>query len=376
MITLKKLIRVRRKWQKIASIGRKRNALTRTNKDMAAAAAADRSNKSSVVDKGCFAIYTIDKRRFAIPLAFLGNCIFRELLKMSEEEFGLPSDGPITLPCDSVLMNYIVSLVKRGLAKEMERAVLNSITTYRCSPDTCFSQGHADQQTTSSIIASAKAEFQAKPPPAMEYLPLLTVHIPSFEFISDNLPTFFMTTEKQNKKGQHSKDFMFLYKYKTDFFPSAITYHYNTSNMKWTGPVDACVRAGWALALFLKKVSMVSTKKLIEIARKWEKITAFGRRRITSSRSSTDRKTPLADRSNKQSELFKMSEEEFRLSSDGPITLPGNSVIMSYIVLLVQRGLDEDLEKAKLSSIIGHGCSLYTTIFHGHAEKQSLVCGF
>ncbi|KAK8625286.1 hypothetical protein V6N13_090160 [Hibiscus sabdariffa] len=141
MITSKKLIRMRRKWQKIASIGRKRNALTRTN-------------KSSVVDKGCFAIYTIDKRRFAIPLAFLGNCIFRELLKMSEEEFGLPSDGPITLPCDSVLMNYIVSLVKRGLAKEMERAVLNSITTYRCSPDACFGQGHADQQTTCFLILS------------------------------------------------------------------------------------------------------------------------------------------------------------------------------------------------------------------------------
>ncbi|KAK8625287.1 hypothetical protein V6N13_090161 [Hibiscus sabdariffa] len=76
-------------------------------------------------------------------------------------------------------------------------------------------------------------------------------------------------------------------------------------------------------------------------------------------------------------ELFKMSEEEFGLSNDGPITLPGNSVIMSYIVLLVQRGLAKDLEKVVLSSIIGHGCLSYPSIFHeGHAEKQSLVCGF
>ncbi|GMI70563.1 SMALL AUXIN UPREGULATED RNA 66 [Hibiscus trionum] len=150
MITSKKLIRMRRKWQKIASIGRKRNALTRTNKDMTAA-------DHSVVDKGCFAIYTMDKRRFAIPLAFLGNCIFRQLLKMSEEEFGLPSDGPITLPCDSVLMNYIVSLVKRGLAKEMERAVLNSIATYRCLPDTYFNQPHVDQQSTCFLILSEYA---------------------------------------------------------------------------------------------------------------------------------------------------------------------------------------------------------------------------
>ncbi|KAK9012666.1 hypothetical protein V6N11_040707 [Hibiscus sabdariffa] len=133
------------KWQKIAAIGSKRIVAARTNKNRAAA---DHSNKPSVVDKGCFVIYTMDKRRFVIPLAFLGSCIFSELFKMSEEEFGRPSDGPITLPCDSVLMNYIVSLVKRGLDKDMERAVLNSITTYRrTSSDTYLNQVHADQQS-------------------------------------------------------------------------------------------------------------------------------------------------------------------------------------------------------------------------------------
>ncbi|MBA0580928.1 hypothetical protein Gorai_023126, partial [Gossypium raimondii] len=70
---------------------------------------------------GGFLYFSIDKT-FCDPLAFLGNCIFRELFKMSEEEFGLPSDGLITLLCDSVVMNYIVSLVKRGLAKDIERA--------------------------------------------------------------------------------------------------------------------------------------------------------------------------------------------------------------------------------------------------------------
>ncbi|KAE8689219.1 SAUR auxin-responsive family protein [Hibiscus syriacus] len=130
MITSKKLIRTTSKWQRVADIGSKRIAAARTNKNRAAA---DHSNKPSVVDKGCFVVYTADKRRFVIPLAFLSSCIFSELFKMSEEEFGLPSDGPITLPCDSVLMKYIVSLVKRGLAQDMERAVLNSITAYRCT---------------------------------------------------------------------------------------------------------------------------------------------------------------------------------------------------------------------------------------------------
>ncbi|GMI87613.1 SMALL AUXIN UPREGULATED RNA 65 [Hibiscus trionum] len=143
-ITSKKLTRMTRKWQKIAAIVRKRIASARTNRNIAVAY---HYNKLPVVDKGCFVIYTMDKIRFVIPLAFLGNCIFRELFKMSEEEFGLPSDGPITLPCDSVVMNYIVSLVKRGLAKDMERAVLNSFTTYNCSSDTHFNRVHADQQS-------------------------------------------------------------------------------------------------------------------------------------------------------------------------------------------------------------------------------------
>ncbi|KAK5837727.1 auxin-responsive protein SAUR66-like [Gossypium arboreum] len=100
-----------RKWQKIASIGKKRIASERTSTKIAAAAAND-YNRSSEVVKGCFVIFTMDKRRFLIPLAFLSICIFRELFKLSEEEFGLPSDGAITFPCDSVFMNYIVSIVK------------------------------------------------------------------------------------------------------------------------------------------------------------------------------------------------------------------------------------------------------------------------
>ena len=106
------------------------------------------TKKPSGVDKGHFVVYTMDKRRFVIPLAYLSNSIFLELLKMSEEEFGLSSDGPILLPCDSVFMNYMVLLIQRGLAKDLEEAVLNSLNTYRCSYSTTFfHEGHADQQS-------------------------------------------------------------------------------------------------------------------------------------------------------------------------------------------------------------------------------------
>ncbi|XP_031127761.1 auxin-responsive protein SAUR67-like [Ipomoea triloba] len=71
------------------------------------------------VSKGHFAIYTADQKR--------------QLLNFSEEEFGLPSNGPITLPCDAVFMNYIISLLSRGLSRELENALLTSVTSSRCS---------------------------------------------------------------------------------------------------------------------------------------------------------------------------------------------------------------------------------------------------
>ncbi|RVX12294.1 Auxin-responsive protein SAUR67 [Vitis vinifera] len=88
---------------------------------------------TSVADKGHFVVYTTDKRRFMIPLAYLSNNILRELFKMAEEEFGLQSNGPITLPCDSVFMEYILPLIQRGVAKDVEKALLFSLATSCCS---------------------------------------------------------------------------------------------------------------------------------------------------------------------------------------------------------------------------------------------------
>ncbi|CBI37774.3 unnamed protein product, partial [Vitis vinifera] len=123
MINPKKLIKMARKWQKIAAMKRKRITLPRTDEILDA----------DVANKGHFVVYTADQRRFMIPLVFLSNNIFRELFRMSEEEFGLPSNGPITLPYDSVFMEYIIPLIQRGMAKDIEKALLISIATSRCS---------------------------------------------------------------------------------------------------------------------------------------------------------------------------------------------------------------------------------------------------
>lgn len=110
MLTPKKLVKMARKWRREAAKG----------------------GSTTIANKGHFVVYTADHNRFVIPLHYLDNIIFRELLKMSEDEFGLPTNGPITLPCDSSLMNYLVYVFERALTKELE-ALIVSIATNRCS---------------------------------------------------------------------------------------------------------------------------------------------------------------------------------------------------------------------------------------------------
>ncbi|KAK0581069.1 hypothetical protein LWI29_009624 [Acer saccharum] len=95
-------------------------------------------SKVSLAEKGHFVIYTFDRKRFVIPLAYLSNGIFLELLKLSEEEFGLSSDEPITLPCDAAFMTCIVSQIKQGAAKGLDKAFLDSIITRHCTFSAAF----------------------------------------------------------------------------------------------------------------------------------------------------------------------------------------------------------------------------------------------
>ncbi|XP_074337248.1 auxin-responsive protein SAUR68-like [Apium graveolens] len=130
-----------RKWQRMAMISRRGITLPGTigNSDEASL---------SVVSKGHFAVYTADHRRFVIPLGYLESEIFVELLKMAEEEYGLQRDGPITLPCDSVFMEYAVSLILRNPAKNLERELFKSIAeAARCS-----SSSYVHQKETSRNI--------------------------------------------------------------------------------------------------------------------------------------------------------------------------------------------------------------------------------
>ena len=105
---------------------------------------------SSVAQKGHFFVYTLEGKRFIVPLAYLTNNIFKELLKISEEELGLPSDGPITLPCDATSMEYVLSMLRKGVSKEVERALLSCIFIDCRSTCSTLAVGNTQQITVCS----------------------------------------------------------------------------------------------------------------------------------------------------------------------------------------------------------------------------------
>uniref|UniRef100_A0A7N2KTG0 Uncharacterized protein n=1 Tax=Quercus lobata TaxID=97700 RepID=A0A7N2KTG0_QUELO len=115
MISLKKVIAMARKWKKMAGIGRRTISLPRINHNI------------RLADRGHFVVYSADKKRFVVPLAYLRSKIFKELFRMSEEEFGIPRDGPLTLPCDAAFMEYVVSVVQKSISLELEKALLESL---------------------------------------------------------------------------------------------------------------------------------------------------------------------------------------------------------------------------------------------------------
>nr|GMC87078.1 auxin-responsive protein SAUR21-like [Ipomoea batatas] len=61
-----------------------------------------RTNRESEVPKGHFAVYVgeIEKKRFVIPVSFLKDPSFQDLLCQAEEEFGFDHPtGGLTIPC-------------------------------------------------------------------------------------------------------------------------------------------------------------------------------------------------------------------------------------------------------------------------------------
>lgn len=103
--------------------------------------------RSFVASKGHFAVYTTDKKRLMFSLEYLSRNVFMELLRMPEEEFGLPSQEAITLPCDSTVFEYMISLVQEHMPQELEKALLTTTATCHRLASSSLVQGQSHQQT-------------------------------------------------------------------------------------------------------------------------------------------------------------------------------------------------------------------------------------
>ncbi|XP_054778071.1 auxin-responsive protein SAUR64-like [Prosopis cineraria] len=108
-----------RNWQKLVAGKRKRISCKREDVDM----------YSSAANKGHFVVYSTDHKRFVVPLKYLKSNVFKELLEWSEEEFGLASSGPLLLPCESVVLEYVISLVKERVPEDVQKVLIASRAT-------------------------------------------------------------------------------------------------------------------------------------------------------------------------------------------------------------------------------------------------------
>ncbi|KAA3482249.1 auxin-responsive protein SAUR62-like [Gossypium australe] len=131
MVSAKKLIQLARKWQRMVAIKRKRITLPTATLDTDT----NSSSTSTVAEKG----------HFVLPLEYLKNEIVMELFNLAEEEFGVPGNGLLILPRDATFMEYVIALIKKKPSKDVEKALILSVASSRCSSSNLY-QHETSQQ--------------------------------------------------------------------------------------------------------------------------------------------------------------------------------------------------------------------------------------
>ncbi|KAK4723134.1 hypothetical protein R3W88_013367 [Solanum pinnatisectum] len=79
--------------------------------------------------KGQFVVYTKEGKRFVVPLYYLNHPIFKVLLEMAEEEYGSNVNGPLQVPCENELMEYILCLLRTKFGNAEIGEAISSIDT-------------------------------------------------------------------------------------------------------------------------------------------------------------------------------------------------------------------------------------------------------
>ncbi|KAE8767753.1 auxin-responsive protein SAUR36-like [Hordeum vulgare] len=167
MVSAKRLAQMAKKWQRMAAIGRKR--LTRTT---TAANGECCETSPPVAMKGHCVVYTAERVRFEVPLAYLGMAVFSELLTMSQEEFGFAGgdDGMIMLPCDAAFVEYALCLLRRDAPAEVVRAFMSSVArpsalkaVWIAAKATYIAQAYiCDIMKVKELLSEAKVNLELK----------------------------------------------------------------------------------------------------------------------------------------------------------------------------------------------------------------------
>ncbi|KAK3138303.1 hypothetical protein QOZ80_5AG0367120 [Eleusine coracana subsp. coracana] len=119
---------------------------------------------------------------------------------------------------------------------------------------------------------------------------------------------------------------------------------------------------------------MISTKRIAQLAKKWQRVTRLGRKHLTwgITKESDECCASVAGKGhcvvytadgrrfevplaylgkNVLKELLWMSHEEFGFTSDGRITLPCDAATMEYAMCLLGRSVSVEVEKAFLNTM-------------------------
>ncbi|RRT51525.1 hypothetical protein B296_00027451 [Ensete ventricosum] len=162
-----------------------------------------------------------------------------------------------------------------------------------------------------------------------------------------------------------------------------ITDGLNSSSDQGTQLLCVPISASLRYCVLTNQKAMISTRRILEIARKWRKMAAIGRKRISwmrrdASPDSNTKNTSIADRGHfvvyssegrrfmvpltllntrMFQELLRLSEEEFGFSCDGPIPLPCDAVFLEHILRLLRKTGSKNAEREMLFSGFMRHCS-------------------
>ncbi|KAL5847951.1 hypothetical protein ACOSQ3_011475 [Xanthoceras sorbifolium] len=74
------------------------------------------------INKGAFCCVYKGRQKVVVPLHYLNHPILRAPLEMAKEEFGKTVNGPLQVPCEEEMMDYILSLLRKSASGEVQEA--------------------------------------------------------------------------------------------------------------------------------------------------------------------------------------------------------------------------------------------------------------